>query len=759
MSGLGAQARAAEYAAATAARARQVSREAEDQKLPPKAAPVSLSALAKAQPTSRNKGPKAWKPLNLDEITESSDDGSTGKESGRGSPAPSSQLMLEWASPFVDRQVSATSTRVEGIRVNIPTAPRAMMTSHVPIPVNANHSPQWQTEPVEKLPISHSTRDAYMSPGPFAHGGYAGLAMPSQLYSRHPCLLGTPTHQEATQFQRFGSMMVPSDLSPTKQQQKFAMLGQMQDPTYVNDPAKGREDVLLRPILSQRSPSYYEYLNTLNAATTGDTYCWDVSFQDPTCVDYTFAEHTFQDHIDVDYGGNGEEVEGFHIGTPAPGHPMIHQQREVAPVSYTLKEGPALALPSTPAITTPGITHQYRRSSLMSSSETKRQHHPAALEQEEPYDRRTKMQRFVAEATHEALTRKGKTVLHNPDLYKEKDQSQPNAKCAGYDTDQISVSNNADNRLCEDESREKKSSRPVPWDVRPVLSHGASEDTQPAAAQGQGAEVNHPSDVRKESLEVIANDVSDQINELDLPRLTSATSVLNKTVENKFLDKNLDPIGQVGSEEWAKFRPVTAIERERVQACMAKAAVDLAPKITRPRLFDYNDGSCGREDDLKQSKEWFYRDLRGEQAFRAQLPAIAEKHATIRQAAARHANGGSLPSDFKLGIDDGVAANIIMGEVIANLTSYVIGDRKSAEQRRNFHKVKSVPEFATERAGSSGASGPSDSYFDDDDAGFQGAPVRIARDPRFRPQGKEGVKLKPEEEWKNRHEMYGRRVL
>src|SRR5271163_4388052 len=132
MSTLGSQARAAEYAAATAARARQVSREAEEQKLPPKATPVSLSALAKVQPTSRNKGPKAWKPLNLDEITESSDDGSTGKESGQGTPAVSARMTPEQTSSFSYQQVSASSTQVEGIKVNIPTAPRAMMTANVP---------------------------------------------------------------------------------------------------------------------------------------------------------------------------------------------------------------------------------------------------------------------------------------------------------------------------------------------------------------------------------------------------------------------------------------------------------------------------------------------------------------------------------------------------------------------------------------------------------------------------------------------------
>jgi hypothetical protein len=191
---------------------------------------------------------------------------------------------------------------------------------------------------------------------------------------------------------------------------------------------------------------------------------------------------------------------------------------------------------------------------------------------------------------------------------------------------------------------------------------------------------------------------------------------------------------------------------------MAKAAVDLAPNIPRPKLFD-KDRVGERQDDLKHTQEWFRGDARGERAFRAQLPVIAEKHATLRRAAARHANGGSLPNDFKLGVDDGIAASIIIGEVIANLSSYVLGDRKSAEQRKNFHKVKSVPEFATERGGMCGALRSSDSYFDDQEGGFQRAPVRIARDPRFRPQGKEGLKLKPEEEWKNRHEMYGRRVL
>jgi hypothetical protein len=760
MSGLGAQARAAEYAAATAARARQVSREAEDQKLPPKAAPISLSALAKAQSTSRNKGPKAWKPLNLDEITESSDEGSTGKDSGRGTPANSSRAMLEWTSSFANRQVSASSTCVDGIKVHIPTAPRAMITSNVPTSINANPSPQRrQKEPPVKMPIRQSTQDIYQSPIPFGHGGFPYPVVPPQPYSCHPNLLGSPPRHEAAHFQRFGSMMVPSDLSPTKQQQKFSLLGQMHHPAYSNDPVETPEDVLPHRMLSQDSPSYYEPLNTASAETSGETYGWDISAHVGTHVDYRVNQHSFQEHINAGYGGDGEEGEDeFCSGTSASGHSMIQLPYGMTPMSYTFN-GSSVPIPHHAHTTTiPGGGYQHRRSSLLSRSENKGQPHPATYEHEEPYDRKSRMQRFVAEATHEALARKGKTVLHNPDLYKERDQSQQNAKPARNDTDPSLTSSHMDNRVSEDESRDKKRYRPVPWAVRPRLSDRNWEAMPLAAEEGKQSKANIPPSLSKDELEIMANAICKSTTP-EILQLESRNTLPNDPINGELTDKRLNPIDRVGSEEWTKFRPITSFERERVRACMAKAAADLAPNIPRPGLFDKKESSNGVEDDLKHSQEWFYRDFRGEQSFRAQLPAIAEKHAALRRAVAMNANGGALPKDFKLGVDDGIAANIMVGEVIATLASYVIGDRKSADQRKNFHKVKSVPEFATERGGVSSGSGSSDSYFDDVDAGFQGAPVRIARDPRFRPQGKDGLKLKPEEEWKNRHEMYGRRVL
>lgn len=757
MSGLGAQARAAEYAAATAARARQVSREAEERKLPPKSAPVSLGALAKVQPTSRNKGPKAWKPLNLDEITESSDDGSTGKESGQGTPAVSARMMLEQPSSFPCRQVSASSIQAEGIKVNIPTAPRAMMTMNVPATITANPILQSiQPEPFTEIPIRQSIQDVYLSPVSFGHGGFPYPAIPPHYYSHHPHVLGAHPGREATRVQRFDSIMVPSDLSPTKQQQKFAMLGQIRTPGYENELADTLEDFPHLRTLPPHNPSYYQHLNHVSTGTRDEKHGWDISRQDGVYVDYSLNQQLFEEQVNGGYGGDGEEEGegGYYSGITASDQPIVQLPHGIAQVSYTFNEDSATTSRRTHAAQ--ANAYPYRRSSSASISNTKLQPHSATYEHGEPYDRKGKMQRFVAQATHEALTRKGKTVLHNPDLYKAKDEAQIMGKHSCKDTDPSTTTNHMNDLMSDDTRRDRKRFRPVPWAVRPRLSDGAMQVTPLRAGQGQ---LDILPDLTKDELEVIAHAINDPAPGLKFPPLGSCAIVANGPIGREPAGERLNPIDQLGSEEWAQFRPITSTERERVCACMAKAAADLAPKISRPELFDKKGKSSAQEDDLRHSQEWFHGDFRGEQAFRAQLSAIAEEHAMLRRAAVRHVNGGSLPKDFKVGIDDGIAASVIMGEVIANLVSYVVGDRKSADQRKNFHKVKSVPEFATERGGVSCGSRCSDSYFDDDEAGFQGAPVRIARDPRFRPQATEELKLKPEEEWKNRREMYGRRVM
>ena len=759
MSGLGAQARAAEYAAATAARARQVSREAEDQKLPPKSAPISLSALAKAQSTSRNKGPKAWKPLNMDDITESSDDGSPGKESGRGTPVASTRTMLERTSLFPYRQVPASSTRAEDIKVSIPTAPRAMLTSNIPANTTASSSPQrMRPDATVELRSRQGNQDIFDSPVPLSYGALPYPAFPLHSYSQHLNFLVMPPSREPAQFQRFGSLMVPSDLSPTKQQQKFEMLGQMQHATYAMAADEPPADMGPHQMVPQYDPAYYEQINTGNMSAIGDVYGWDVSTNDNIYDEYALHHQRYQEHVDVIFGDErGKREDDFYASTGASALHLVSTAYGMGSVGHATNEHAVPASYHDHAGADSG--YQCRRSSLISVSEGKGQAHSATYEYDEPYDRKRRMQSFVAEATQEALARKGKTVLHNPDLYKAKDQPQQLEKRSDNNTDLSSATYLESNCASTDKQDEQNQHRRVPWDAGSRPSDGTQEVMPTPAGQVVRLKINLQPSLSKGELEIIANATNNPTPRLEFPQFESRATVVNDPINGEPSDERLHPIDQVGSEEWAKFRPITSIERERVRACMAKAAADLAPKIPRPGLFDRENNTGGKTNQLKDSQEWFRTDLRGEQAFRAQLPGIAEKHAKFRRAAARHANGGCLPKGYNLGVDDGVAASIIMGEVIANLSSYTVGDRKSAEQRKNFHKVKSVPEFATERGGVSGGPGSSDSYFDDDEAGFQGAPIRIARDPRFRPQGKEGLKLKPEEEWQNRHDCYGRRVL
>ena len=201
--------------------------------------------------------------------------------------------------------------------------------------------------------------------------------------------------------------------------------------------------------------------------------------------------------------------------------------------------------------------------------------------------------------------------------------------------------------------------------------------------------------------------------------------------------------------------PITSDERNRVRRCMIKAGHAVSNNNAGPQVLPRI-----RLGNLDESQSWFYNDPRGERALREQVSLAAEAHASNISSRIRAKNGGSLPSGFREGRDDGAAATLILGNISCNLQTYLMGDRNSTEQRRNFHKVKSVPSWCTEMASPSlGRQRVGDSFFDESSGGFHGAPVRVARDPRFRPQTREEVKTKPEEEWKHRHEMYGRRII
>ncbi len=322
----------------------------------------------------------------------------------------------------------------------------------------------------------------------------------------------------------------------------------------------------------------------------------------------------------------------------------------------------------------------------------------------EPYDTERAMKECVNDLKEKA--KDGKTVLHNPNSQKELVPRSAVRKASG--------------------------SRPplVPWDVRPKES------------------------VQNSEWEVMPPPEPPVFTEKDLSNLKPPPGL--PVPSNLAQAVSLEPTDcapKVGSIEWMTLAPITSAERDRVRRRMALAAKSVTNEVPQDHIEQ-------EKEDIAETQKWFHTDARGERLLRRQVDLSAQLHASKVMSNIKARNGGELPEQFQDGKDDGLAATLILGNVACNLQTYLVGDRKSVEQRKNFHKVKAVPDWCTERGGLAvGGVGGGDSYFDGAAGGFYGAPVRVARDPRFRPQVKEGIKVKPEEEWKHRHEMYGRRMM
>ena len=765
MSSFGSQARAAEYGAAMAARARQVSREAEDQRLPPKAASISLTAFTKTQAINRNKGQKAWKPLNLDEIAESSDDTSNDQVSGRSTPIPTPQPnALDRTPSYSQRRVTSYAGIVPS-PIPIPVAPRAMVRPNAPNTILANPTPQRQVSyPIVNLPPMQERQGVQDTPSPAYYGGLPYRVANRYHYLRQPVSLVSPARGDALSLPKHDSMMTPDDLSPAKQEDKFARLSSTQDPQYPpqhfvsNDTSDNTfsNQAASNNLPYQHQQSEHYYLPSYeNGTYTYDAVDNDNSYSTPNFTNQRAQRQarnlyeTDDQHKDVGYGQGTQMQTNLMIPVYYDGIGdfdrssfLSNQAHYFDERNRIIKEACLSKLQKTRTPLEIKAPNQFTQSNQPGPSIVKTE--------EEPYDRNGKMQTFVAEATQEALSRKGKTVLHNPELHKQQDQRK---SMRSYQSpEQV----DQERKALSEAHQTQQDLRPVPW---PLASRETKVTVQAAP----------PSTSKEEAILRSTNSSADESNAtVKPPPGFEHLQNLRLNTEEEPIDTISRPADGVGSFAWCQLRPFNEADRTRTRACMVKAAATLTTKIPQPPMFGESNGQSVNEANLSHSVDWFRSNERGEQRLsyfqplqklRAQLPEIAEKHAVSRRNIAATANGGDLPGDFRVGIDGGYTTSVLLGEVAANLLSYSCGDHKSEEQRRNFHKVKSVPEFAIERGGVLGAvPGASETIFDDE-GGFQGAPVRIARDPRFRPQGKEGLKLKPEEEWRDRHEMYGRRMM
>ncbi|KAL1967626.1 hypothetical protein VTN77DRAFT_3141 [Rasamsonia byssochlamydoides] len=131
------------------------------------------------------------------------------------------------------------------------------------------------------------------------------------------------------------------------------------------------------------------------------------------------------------------------------------------------------------------------------------------------------------------------------------------------------------------------------------------------------------------------------------------------------------------------------------------------PGLAHPRgreIWELASFSTGRTsaatERLLEADRWFHSDGRGEKAFRHQVLAIAQEEAARRKMLRGPARAVEDDSLFE-------TKTLLLGNVIANLRSYVVGDRK--EQFGNFANFGPVPCHCCEPS-----HGGRRSYFDSD---------------------------------------------
>ncbi|EXJ80206.1 hypothetical protein A1O1_08348 [Capronia coronata CBS 617.96] len=684
---LGARARAAEYNAFKAASARQASREAEEQKLPPKPVPVSLSAFTKSTQPNRNKGTKAYKPLVLEDTSEdgNEDDNETLEEpdvSNGDTPSTPSRPATaavnrgspdtgEIETPLGPRNPQPVQATAPAF--SAPTAPKAMIAAAAAERKSGFAFPTPQhNQSRSVIRQSQKTVPTSVQSSPSTFSGIGGLPYSDFISPYLPALppIDYPPQRPYRPSRYFGNTMAPSDLSPTKQENKLNALSQNHAGPSQRF-GSTHQQFSESPGMQSRSQIPSNAYAYTNANPDWNAYQQFGGFgSDPT------QRPTFQ-HFNSD---------GF-----IPPNEQPRQSRPMPPASLPRREsypdteasflnlGPMLGSPAK-------IVGQPIQPSSAEASE------------DEPYDRNSKMQHFVA--AQQALAKIGKTVLHNPDLHRTKTiESQG----------QASVENSvapAEYQSQIEEKEDRDNHRPGP---RSCLK------------PPQGFE-SHAAGI------------------LDLDEhVTRNPSPLN--------DEALRTEFGVGTDDWCELKPVSRSERLKMNKAMKLCSTSIHADTPKP-LFSR--GQTSRRDNILHSLE--AEDGRIDPVKRTMVARIADDHVASRLA--KNMGSDEVAGNVSEDVEVEKASILAVGEILANLK-----DAPAADHEAFPDKYKPAPEYAIERGrlltGQSGSS----SFFEEDTGGFYNAPSRIARDPRFRPADKEGNKPKSEDEWKHRFDMYGRRRL
>lgn len=682
---LGARARAAEYNAYKAATARQADREAEELKLPPKPVPVSLSAFTKNPLPNRNKGNKAWVPLILEDTPEPDENSSIHHDHDDVMSTPTRQttrVFVESVEPR-SRPLVPPVRELQPVRINIPDV-SARVARKFNFPPQDYSAPLLNPTPRRIQPHS-ILQQTHQNLPPSIHGTPGNPALfslyptPSQLW-----LNGLQCFPDAGQLPFYpanfafshGDFMVPDDISPAKQENKLAVLSQTLKRRSSNfGPA--RQPFPGTPGLENNAifPQY-----TSSQLGTGPPI-WDLSEELTNEKQRHLHQSAFQ-HTNSDSLAppDGEVFNS----APPPTNAMAQH------ISYSDGIPPSLGSQQAVQYNSDFITFQPE---FLSANESKG----------EPYDRKSRMQNFVA--AQQALAKTGKTVLHNPNLHRIKAEDDPT---------------NAPNTETLDSPPEHDFHAEV---QSTTTLHGSMPILKPPP----GLEPQHA--IRA----IVPFD-----NWID-----GATTPSHDEVRKGF---------DIGTPGWLELRPVTKVERTRMIKMMKLCS--RIEDVDSPRVLTHNSSSTR----LKSLYSAVEDKCPGNKKAREAVNQIANDYLASRFSQLTNNGGKISSSDSEIAKIESASIGAI-GNILVNI-------RASSEMNGNeddnvgyFCKYKPAPEYAIERGRLLSGNTGNSSYFEEETGGFYNAPSRIARDPRFRPASKEGLKGKVDDEWKHRHDLYGRRRL
>ena len=457
----------------------------------------------------------------------------------------------------------------------------------------------------------------------------------------------------------FANYMMPDDISPSKQEEKFMEMS--------NDDVMSEE------------------------AHVGMQYPQDSSIHEHLQYNQFAGEEMSQTlHTDLSH---------MQIGRPDMQYPNLsglqsapYSYQHYAPQSSTQARSSANNVNMTPMRSVSGPVNT-PSSNVM----------PTRYPSQTPFDNFREMEKFIVEEKARTMARQSKTVTNNPDRQDEGGNATINTDTRRY-------------------------------------HHSTRSEDMPSPASTQ-YEVLPPPTVAQ-----IAEDVLGR-----RPRATAEEKKLDNAIRNP--PKGLDPpltftpakveeledddtyykrvAALCADPDFMSLQPPNAKDQRRTREVMAKAARHMT--VTDPEqdttISQVNDNNSLR---LGETVTWFHSDNRGASEVRSHLEhKICSQEAFRRRQAATRLNNGVLPPDFKLGIDDGLAANLSLSHIYANIETYLsIPDpnNPTGDHSQVFHKVKPVPEWATARTEEEKGS-----YFSEKKGGWMQPPQRIARDPRFRP--------------------------